>query len=485
MFTTLPQSLIEANEQSRPQVVDQSPVGLIATKRLVWLYFWLLIFEGALRKWILPGLSNPLLIIRDPVVVAIYVVAGTSGLFPKNGFVIWTAGLGLTCFLASEIGGEGNLLVSLFGLRTNFLHLPLIFLLPNVFGKEDLEKMAKWFFISSIPMCLLVLAQFQASPDHWLNRGAGGAENGQLESAYGKIRPPGTFSFTVGLASYLCVGAAFAVWSLMQQRSKNQKLANIALPALAVMVGVSGSRSALSSIVLIFFATAVICIKKPVFFGRSAKLIFTLGVAYFVLGFWSEFQQGLAVHAYRFGGIGEVKEGIIIRFFTGLLPLGAISNASAFGAGLGMGTNAAASFMFGRGLFSLGETDWERIIGESGPILGLTFIGFRIAIVAHLAIRSFDALKRDSPLPLLLFAAAAPLVLSGQLGIPTILGWTVFSAALCLASMNTGSEPAIAPTAVKDLVESPPGGPNFRGRSIYADQLHGEIEDPEIARYGP
>ena len=36
-------------------------------RQLLWIYFWLLIFEGALRKWILPGLSNPLLLVRDPV----------------------------------------------------------------------------------------------------------------------------------------------------------------------------------------------------------------------------------------------------------------------------------------------------------------------------------------------------------------------------------------------------------------------------------
>ena len=36
-------------------------------KTLIWIYFWLLIFEGALRKWFLPSLSSPLLLVRDPV----------------------------------------------------------------------------------------------------------------------------------------------------------------------------------------------------------------------------------------------------------------------------------------------------------------------------------------------------------------------------------------------------------------------------------
>ena len=41
-------------------------------KRLIWLYFFLLIFEGTFRKWILPQFSDVLLVVRDPVVLAIY-----------------------------------------------------------------------------------------------------------------------------------------------------------------------------------------------------------------------------------------------------------------------------------------------------------------------------------------------------------------------------------------------------------------------------
>src|SRR5438128_1892579 len=40
-------------------------------KRLIWLYFWLLIFEGVFRKWIVPQLANPLLLVRDPVLLLI------------------------------------------------------------------------------------------------------------------------------------------------------------------------------------------------------------------------------------------------------------------------------------------------------------------------------------------------------------------------------------------------------------------------------
>ena len=55
---------------------------------LIWTYFWLLLLEGALRKWVLPDLSNPLLLVRDPVVLAIYALSLQARVFPKNAWVV-------------------------------------------------------------------------------------------------------------------------------------------------------------------------------------------------------------------------------------------------------------------------------------------------------------------------------------------------------------------------------------------------------------
>ncbi len=50
-------------------------------KKGIWLYFFLLLFEGALRKWVLPSLSAPLLIVRDrfygDVIVSHNIFSGT------------------------------------------------------------------------------------------------------------------------------------------------------------------------------------------------------------------------------------------------------------------------------------------------------------------------------------------------------------------------------------------------------------------------
>src|ERR1700731_2910306 len=57
-------------------------------RQLIWVYFWLLLLEGALRKWIVPQLSNPLLIVRDPVAIAIYFFAIRARVFPRNGWTV-------------------------------------------------------------------------------------------------------------------------------------------------------------------------------------------------------------------------------------------------------------------------------------------------------------------------------------------------------------------------------------------------------------
>src|ERR1700740_706341 len=66
-------------------------------RRLIWLYFWLLLIEGALRKWVLPDYSNPLLLVRDPGVIATYLLAIPGRVFPKNG---WTITLLIIGFLS-------------------------------------------------------------------------------------------------------------------------------------------------------------------------------------------------------------------------------------------------------------------------------------------------------------------------------------------------------------------------------------------------
>src|SRR6266851_4848928 len=73
--------------QSSARHVSAASEGVTAVRRMIWLYCWLLIFEGALRKWI-PPLSVPLLVVRDPLVLLIYIQAVRCRRFPINGAMV-------------------------------------------------------------------------------------------------------------------------------------------------------------------------------------------------------------------------------------------------------------------------------------------------------------------------------------------------------------------------------------------------------------
>ena len=72
-------TLASPKAQAKEIVSDLAPI-----KRFIWIYFLLLLFEGAFRKWFLPGWSQELLIIRDPIALWIYYLAYSRGIFPLH-----------------------------------------------------------------------------------------------------------------------------------------------------------------------------------------------------------------------------------------------------------------------------------------------------------------------------------------------------------------------------------------------------------------
>ena len=421
-------------EQTRPEASPRAGDALIRSlKGLIWLYFWLLIFEGVLRKWIVPQWSAPLLIIRDPVVVAIYILALSKGRFPLNFFALAIAALGLLSVGASLVG-EGTLAITLFGFRTNFLHLPLIFVIPAVFQRRDVEKIGRWFLLLAPAIALLVVAQFRGGSGSWLNVGAGGGEGGQIEAGYGKIRPPGPFSFVTGMVAYSSLLTAFLIDHYLRGRIHGRLLVISAAVSVALCLGLSGSRSSIAAVAVVGLAAVFAALRR----GSLGKLIFgpfLLGaVAYFGLSLWSEFRLGLEVNAYRFG-TGGVKDGLILRYLGDLLaPFGQAAEAPLFGHGLGLGTNAGSALRTGKAEFLLAEGEWARVILESGPLLGFAFIALRLGIVIHLALASLRQLRTGNTLPLLIFGACSLGLMNGQFGPPTSLGFAVFGGGLCLAA---------------------------------------------------
>src|SRR2546423_12646379 len=135
--------------QSLP-VADYS--GMLRNiRRLIYLYLFLLIIEGALRKWMVPQFSNPLLLVRDPVVLAIYFLAWRAHIFPRNGFILWLGIIGILSWIVSifvldpYVPMSRILLVTAYGFRSNFLHFPFILFFSLMFDVYYFKIFGCWY----------------------------------------------------------------------------------------------------------------------------------------------------------------------------------------------------------------------------------------------------------------------------------------------------------------------------------------------------
>ncbi len=458
---------------------QESPTDFRLLRKLVWIYLFLWVFEGTLRKWILPGLSNPLVIIRDPILIWIYVLTYFKGIYPRTAFMGWIAGLGAFALFISIAATDTPILVDLYGLRCGYVHLPLIFVLAAIFDSSDVQRVGKWAMLLGPPMALLVLLQFRAQGNSWLNYGAGGGAGGMIESAYGHIRPSGTFSFTNGLSGFTVMIAASFLYHLLEKRVYPRWLWWLSVPVLTVLIILSGSRLAVGMVGLLMAAVLFISVVQPRYAAAVFKLLAIGAVGLVILSSFAVFADGLQVFAYRFGNVDNVQTGFFKRFFDSfLLPFETVKDAKLFGEGLGMGTNVAAVLINGRRGFLVAEGEPARVILESGPIAGFAYLGLRVAITIYLGLTAYRALKEKGfTLPLLLFAGCFNDVLQGQFSQPTELGYATIAAGLCLAATKPAREepdvvippPARASQVIRPLTARPPDAPAMRrGRSVHA-----------------
>lgn len=455
---------------------DPNPRLIIHIKRLIWLYFFLLIFEGTLRKWILPQYSDVLLVVRDPVVLAIYFMALKARVFPRNNYILSLGIIAVLCWLVSLVVLEPYLslkplvLVTGFGFRSNFLHLPLIFIIGRVLDAEDVKKLGWWILIGLLPMAVLLAIQFNSDPDSFINRTAGLGEAQQITAGGGKIRPPGTFSFVSGVIFYAALSAAYLLYGALTRGLYRNWLLFAAGLALVVTIGVSGSRSVLLAVLVVISSLLAIIVIRPKAinqFGRNLLIAVTILVVATRLPI---FKEGVQILSDRFTATAEQEErtiagGLVARTFSGFSEgILLLSRAPIGGYGLGIGTNGGAKFLTGRVIFLLTEGEWGRIVLESGPILGLAFLLWRTLLTAKLGFFSYRKLVQGEIFPIMLFAAGFVSLLNGQLGQPTNLGFAVFICGLCLAAANT-KEPVEPP-----VPEAAPHRPMAR-RSRYAERI--------------
>jgi len=416
---------------------------LKAVKFLIWTYVVLLMVEGALRKWVFPGAADAILIIRDPVVILIYLLAIFGRLFPINGFIIAIALMAGASVIASFLAHQSNLIVMLYGLRINYLHLPLIWVMAEALDERDVRRFGVFLLLMAIPTAFIMVEQFRSPMNAPINRGVGGTDVGQIFGAQGKIRPPGLFAFITGPQLYLPLAAAFFFYQMSVKRQLPWLVLLGAGLCIAISLPVSISRTVVIATVLVgatFAFTLLFSSKRGGAIVRTGLLMGALLVG---LSFLPVFREGQEVFLSRWqtaatSSNGDAVENISSRVYGGFLtPFITMKRSRPFGMGIGVGSNVGARLLSGKVGFMLAEDEWSKIYLELGPALGSAFIGFRVFLTAYLGWISLQALLlRKEALPLLIFSAAGVAVFQNQWGPPTMLGFAVFGSGMILAALK-------------------------------------------------
>ena len=233
------------------------------------LFLILLIYDGALRKWVLPGAEQILFIAKDALLLGLLVYALLNRRRRGNASIHQTVEAPLLAYVAWVLLEAGNfslpnVLVGIWGLKAHLLYAGLILLLPLAFA--NLSQLFRWFerlypWIV-IPVCAVAFVQLASPADSFINQPLKGGTEGQaMFGDAGLLRVTGTFSYISGMSSFVqasvllgialflagarsrtfLVGLGFALATLPATGSRGVVVIG-ALGALVMLVGASAAR---------------------------------------------------------------------------------------------------------------------------------------------------------------------------------------------------------------------------------------------------
>lgn len=407
----------------------------------VWAYFLLIIFEGALRKWALPALATPLLVVRDPIAVWLMFKVWQRNIFPTYTYLTGVLIIGIISIFTALTLGHGSLPVAIYGARILLIHFPMMFMIGVIFTREDVVQVGRVCLWLAVPMTVLVTLQFYSPQSAWVNRGIGGDIAGAgFSGAMDYFRPPGTFSFTTGNTQFYSFLACYIFYFWLNPKEVNRLLLMAATAAFLVAIPISISRSLFfqTGVAMLFALFAMV--RRPQYFSKLAPLAIGSILGLLLLSKISFFQTAMLAFTDRFVNANESEggvEGVLLdRYLGGLV--GAFTTdvpLPFFGYGAGMGTNVGSMILTGGQTFLISEGEWGRLIGELGTLLGTAVIIFRLGFCLDLALGAYRKISTDI-LPWMLLSFALLIIPQGQWAQPTTLGFSTLLGGLMLASFK-------------------------------------------------
>lgn len=431
-------------------------------KKLFWLYFILLIFEGALRKWVLPGLSAPLLIVRDPVGLMIIWEAFRTHKWPHRWSVVIQV---LTVFLvglaiAQVLFVDNPLVAAAFGLRSYLLPFPVAFIMGENLDKEDLRRFGTCTLFLLLPLTVLAAAQYSAPTDSFLNQGAyRGAK--QITYVSDHVRASTTFSFVIGQVEYCTLAAVFIFYALIEADYIKKWLVWAGMFALLVAIPATGSRQMVFQICGVLACVMVGAMIGAAQFGKALQTIVPLALLALLASFLPVVSTSVQSMVERFSGAdlaegGSIGTVLYYRTFEPIVDTFEAADSATRWLGIGLGHGAVAVHT----LLALnsadgddaGEQEITHEFVEMGPWAAVVFQLFKILIILQILGASISQARYRGPLSLLMLPLCLPAIGFSLLEQPTEQGFMVIGIAFCIAAANMpayAAEPVVVPLAMR------------------------------------
>ena len=406
----------------------------------IWLFFFLLIFEGAFRKWILPSLSDVFLVIRDPIALFIVCMACKRGLW-RNGFVVISWGIAFITFITTLMFGHQNLFIALYGVRIWVYYIPLIFAVPIYLTVNKVLTLSKYTLFITIGMAILLYLQYFSPPTSLVNIGVGGTGSSTFAGVGSYFRPSGTFSFTMGVSTFMTwAGCCLLIYYFSPQKRNSTPFLNslvwwTALACFLASVPISLSRGVVAATAILFIWTLVIVSLNARYRNKLWKLSALLLILLPVLSLSPRVQIAIDNMQHRFiraekaeGDFvtGSIVQRSIVDVFDELLDNEDVPFF--YGRGIGLSTNVAAVLLTGKKQFLTREGGSDLM--ENGYLMGSFMFIYKWILLFYI-LYSCIKVRRYSLLPLL-FAVSVILGRPGTGQTPTSVGFNNFTAAITL-----------------------------------------------------
>lgn len=349
-------------------------------------YIFLIVFEGALRKWIFPELSSYIYFIKDPI--AFYLIF--RGLFFKpvrTDFLKLYLVLSLV-FFAYLIYGvlqlfyvESNVIVFLIGMRAYFLWPFLAIAIANLIDIEGARKVAKFSCYLAIPSILIVIVQYFSPVNSYINKSISD-DAFIFQVVDGVVRTTGFFTFSLPqsfFVGYIFLCLLFIGSGLSKNRINNKWYAAIFFGNI-ISLFLSGSRSAyIISAVVIFFPFFM---RPGLVLSSRRTLLIILAMFFLATSAVLIFDGALTNIIERNNSAISDEGGVFDRLLRMIISYSSYMMSTPIsGYGIGVGTNAGSMLLTGESQFTLVEDELSRIILEGGPIIGFIYIALRLYVV--------------------------------------------------------------------------------------------------------